>query len=217
MPSTVRDIDAAAAKAALPLQGTKTDAALGWFATLGDQPQLRVLCVSTIAAGLVRRDHRLARAGLHMLVAHEAATAAKTVVKSLVDRRRPRSLDSTDPEELKVKPGGNPAKEESSFPSGHSAGAAAVARAFSRSYPEHRTGSYAAAGAVALVQIPRCAHYPSDVGAGLAIGVVAEALTERLLRRAPFTGAAKRAQPIDGIGRLRDSPEQPTSARPPSG
>ena len=29
-------------------------------------------------------------------------------------------------------------------------------------------------GVLALVQIPRCAHYPTDVGAGLALGVASE-------------------------------------------
>ena len=74
--------------------------------------------------------------------------------------------------------GRNTSKEETSFPSGHSAGAAAVARAFARDYPEHAAPAYAAAGALALAQIPRCAHYPTDVGAGLALGLAAEAVVD---------------------------------------
>ncbi len=51
----------------------------------------------------------------------------------------------------------------------------AVARAFSREYPEHSTPAIAAAGLVAAAQVPRCAHYISDVGAGLALGIATEA------------------------------------------
>ena len=62
-----------------------------------------------------------------------------------------------------------------SFPSGHTAGSVAVARAVGRLYPEVRTAAYAGAAAVALVQIPRWAHYAADVVAGALVGVVAEA------------------------------------------
>jgi membrane-associated phospholipid phosphatase len=149
--------------------------ALGLFASLGDQPPLRTLCAATIAAGLAGGDRRLARAGLRMLVAHTLATLAKDFVKHRVDRTRPRSKGRPGKDHV-PRPGRHTAKEETSFPSGHSAGAAAVARAFARDYPEHAAPAYAAAGALALAQIPRCAHYPTDVGAGIAIGLAAEAL-----------------------------------------
>ena len=181
--------DAAAAEAALPYQGSPAMKALGHFASLGDQPPLRTLCVATIAAGLAGGDRRLARAGLRMLAAHTLATFAKDFVKHRVDRTRPRSKSAKGKDHV-PKPGRRTAKEETSFPSGHSAGAAAVARAFARDYPEYAAPAYVAAGALALAQIPRCAHYPTDVGAGLAIGVVAEAAVDiglRLLeeRRSP--------------------------------
>jgi membrane-associated phospholipid phosphatase len=169
--------DAAAAEAALPYQGSTTMRALGRFASLGDQPPLRTLCAATIAAGLAGGDRRLARAGLRMLVAHTLATLAKDFVKHRVDRTRPRSKAKQGKDHV-PRPGRHTAKEETSFPSGHSAGAAAVARAFARDYPEHAGPAYVAAGALALAQIPRCAHYPTDVGAGLAIGLAAEAMVD---------------------------------------
>ena len=82
----------------------------------------------------------------------------------------------------KMRPGDNEAKEETSFPSGHSAGAASAARAFVREFPEHKAAAYAVAGGVALAQIPRCAHYPTDVGAGIAIGLASEALVDAAWR-----------------------------------
>jgi membrane-associated phospholipid phosphatase len=169
--------DAAAAEAALPYQGSPAMEALGRFAALGDQPPLRTLCAATIAAGLAGGDRRLARAGLRMLLAHTLATLAKDFVKHRVDRTRPRSTGGKGKAQ-RPRPGRHTAKEETSFPSGHSAGAAAVARAFARDYPEHAAPAYAAAGALALAQIPRCAHYPTDVGAGLALGLAAEAVVD---------------------------------------
>jgi len=161
--------------------------ALGRFASLGDQPPLRTLCVAAIAAGVAGGNWRLARAGVRMLVAHSLATLAKDYVKERVDRTRPRSKGGRGKDHV-PRPGGNRSKEETSFPSGHSAGAAAVARAFARDYPEYAAPAYAVGGALALAQIPRCAHYPTDVGAGLALGIVAEAIVDigvRLVEEPP--------------------------------
>jgi membrane-associated phospholipid phosphatase len=135
---------------------------VGALSEIGDQPQLRLLCGGTMALGLLRGDPRMLGAGLRMLLAHEVAT---------VDRKRPHSADGKHEE--KPRPGRHTDKEHNSFPSGHSAGATAVAVAFSAVYPEHRAAATLAAGAVAVAQVPRCAHYPTDVGAGIAIGALA--------------------------------------------
>ena len=141
---------------------------------VADQPQLRLIGGLVVAAGLVAGKPRLARAGVRMLVSLELATAAKDFIKHRVDRTRPRSARTRS--QAKAKPGRNTSKEVTSFPSGHTAGAVAVAQAFAREFPEHRAPALTAAGAVALAQIPRCAHYPTDVGAGALIGAAAEAL-----------------------------------------
>jgi membrane-associated phospholipid phosphatase len=139
------------------------------------------LCGAVIAVGLFGGDRRLARTGWRMLAAHTLATWTKDFVKHRVDRVRPRALAKRKGADAAPEPGESHAKELTSFPSGHSAGAAAVARAFARDYPEHRAGAYAAAAVLAAVQVPRCAHYPTDIGAGLAIGVAAEAAVSRLV------------------------------------
>ncbi|WP_162301901.1 phosphatase PAP2 family protein [Croceibacterium ferulae] len=140
----------------------------------GDQPQLRLLCAGMAVAGLLRGDARMVRAGARMLLAHEIATQAKSAVKGSVDRWRPRS--SADGKEHRPQVGGQRAKELSSFPSGHSAGALAVAGAFATEYPQHGAAALAAAGAIGAIQVPTCAHYPSDVVAGWSIGAVAARL-----------------------------------------
>jgi membrane-associated phospholipid phosphatase len=143
---------------------------LGFLSEVGDQPQLRLISGGTILAGLVRRDVRMIGAGARMLLAHELATAVKSAIKHRINRKRPRSAEDKDDE--KPRPGHDRDKEENSFPSGHSAGSTAVSSAFSAVYPEYRLPALAASSAVALAQIPRRAHYPTDVGVGLVIGAV---------------------------------------------
>lgn len=166
------DADKAIVRAVKPERKSAAVRAMAWASELGDQPQMLALSGGLLALGLVRRDGRMAGAGARMILSHLLATAAKNFVKHRVDRTRPRSTGNGKGQA--IKPGRSHAKEETSFPSGHSAGAAAVARAFARDYPEHRGAALAGAGFIALAQIPRCAHYPTDVGAGVAIGLAAE-------------------------------------------
>lgn len=170
--------DKAAVDAAAPYRRTWPVRALSWASELGDQPQLLGLSAGVVALGLARDESRLARTGMRMIAAHLLATAAKNFVKHRIDRTRPRSADGKDGH--KMAPGRSEAKEETSFPSGHSAGAVAVARAFARDYPEHQAAALGGAGLIALAQIPRRAHYPTDVGAGIAIGLAAEAAVAAL-------------------------------------
>ena len=172
------DLDKAAHDAAKPWRETAPIKALSWYSELGDQPQMLTLSGGVLALGLLRGDSRMARAGTRMIAAHLLATAAKNFIKHRVDRTRPRSAEGKDGH--KPKPGRTETKEETSFPSGHSAGALAVAQAYAREYPEYRLPALGAGGLIALAQIPRCAHYPTDVGAGIAIGVASEALIARI-------------------------------------
>lgn len=152
--------------------------ALHRISKLGDQPALRAISALLVGAGIAMRDHRLTRAGCRMIIAHEAATFAKDMIKTEIDRTRPRSADRA--REKKPKKGKHTAKEMTSFPSGHSAGAIAAARAFAREYPEHGAAAMSAATFVALLQIVRCAHYPTDVAAGLALGLASESASNAL-------------------------------------
>ena len=162
--------------------------ALAWLGQSGDQLQLRVLSGTVLALGLARRDPHMVRAAARMLVSHELATLAKKAVKNRVDRWRPRDVGRG--KTVKPKKGHSRAKAKNSFPSGHSAGAMAVACAFAAGYPAHRAAALGAGGAVSAAQVPTGSHYPSDVVAGAALGVATDALVgtgwrlaERLLGR----------------------------------
>ncbi len=150
--------------------------AIAVLSEIGDQPQMRALCVAAIAAGAASGSPRLLRAGVKMLAAHSLATFAKDFIKLRIDRTRPRADRDHD-----LRPGKGKHKEVTSFPSGHTAGAVAVARAFAREFPEHAHAAYAGAALVSLAQVPRGAHYPTDVGAGAAIALASEAVTDRAI------------------------------------
>ena len=93
-------------------------------------------------------------------------------LEGFVDRSRPRTVRRG--KSVTPRKGDSKASHLNSFPSGHSAGAMAVACAFAAEYPEHRAAALAAGGAVSLAQVPTASHYPSDVAAGVAIGVTTE-------------------------------------------
>ena len=175
LPKPLLEADAAVAEAFAEYEHGR---ALDLLSSLADQPQLRTLSLATLAAGLAAGrgsgyGPKLARAGLRMLIAHELATFAKDLVKRRVDRRRPRSNANGGAE--KPRPGKRTAKEVTSFPSGHAAGASATARALAREIPGAAPIAGIVGGTLALLQLPRSAHYPTDTAAGLAIGLAAEA------------------------------------------
>ena len=170
----VERADIAIAETAAPLRRKPAVKALGWLSELADQPQLISLCAATLALGLAARNPRLARAGGRMLAAELLATKLKSAVKHQVDRTRPRVSDDGGDYALKL--GHDHAPERNSFPSGHTAGAVAVARAYAREYPEHKGAAFAAATFIALIQIPRSQHYATDLAAGALVGLAAEAV-----------------------------------------
>src|SRR5206468_10971288 len=138
----------------------------------GDQPQRRVISGALLAAGTLAGSDRLVCAAARIVIAHELATLAKDAIKSDVDRKRPRSAD--DRAEKKPRKGKHQSKKMTSFPSGHSAGAIAVARAFSREFPEYGPAAIGCALLIAASLVPRRSHYPTDLAAGLTVGLAAE-------------------------------------------
>jgi membrane-associated phospholipid phosphatase len=173
-PSAIAHADVETAKAVAPVRGTWPVRLLGAASEVADQPQLITLCAATFAAGLLLRDRRLADTGGRMLAAELIATGLKSLVKANVDRTRPYVV--ADGGEHVLEPGHSRESRDNSFPSGHTAGAVAVARAVARGYPDHAVAAYATAGSIAAIQIPRCRHYPSDLAAGAVVGLAAEAI-----------------------------------------
>jgi membrane-associated phospholipid phosphatase len=169
----VERVDRAVAQVVGKKRNSVATKTLGHISDLADQPPLIAISSLTIVAGLLSRDRRLANTGIRMLASHWLATEAKSFVKRRIDRTRPFvMLNGGDYHAVK---GGSAAKRENSFPSGHTAGAVAVARAVAREYPQSGAAGNALSGAAALLQLPRAAHFASDIVMGGLIGLAAEA------------------------------------------
>lgn len=142
----------------------------GRLSELGDQPPLFALGGAVLLLGLVRRSGREVEAGLRMLAAEALATKMKSVVKARFARTRPNRM--LEQGEYRAEADTPDAKSEQSFPSGHTAGAVAVAGALAPVYPKAAAPLFGVAAAIAAVQPLRAAHYLADVAAGALIGAV---------------------------------------------
>lgn len=151
--------------------------ALGSASEIADQAPLFSVCGAVFAGGIVARRPRVALAGVHMLASALVATGLKSLVKNLVTRTRPHLLldDGTYEAGISGPDDGN----WQSFPSGHTAGAVAVARAMAHTLPGSATPGYLAAAAIGAIQVPRGKHFPIDVAAGAILGLAAEAIVDR--------------------------------------
>ena len=147
-----------------------------------DQPPLIALSAATILVGAVLRRPVVFRSGVRMLASHLVATGIKTALKNSIDRTRPsRALKDGH----RVGKGrGTGDTTLNSFPSGHTAGAVAVAQAVASESPAAAIPLQAAAVGVAALQPSRGQHYFSDVAAGAAIGWLSERLTDAALAAA---------------------------------
>lgn len=185
---TVAAADRKATHDAASHRDAKPVKAAGFLAEIADQPQLIAISAATIAAGLIRRRRDLVRGGARMLAAHLLATAAKSAIKHRFDRSRPsKALSDGD---TRFERGDSDDHQLNSFPSGHTAGVVAVARAAAREIDGAAVPAALGAGAIAAIQPVAGNHYLSDVIVGGAIGWIAEAVVDAMLERVPhFTDA----------------------------
>jgi membrane-associated phospholipid phosphatase len=128
------------------------------------------------------RGRRAAGGGL--LAVSIAATVANGPAKWLTRRERP----SEHPTLIDL-------PKTTSFPSGHSASAAAFATGACAQSPALGPLLVPLAGSVAYSRVHMGVHYPSDVAAGVALGVASGALATRLLgaRSRPYPASRTRS------------------------
>ncbi|TCQ10902.1 phosphatase PAP2 family protein [Sphingomonas sp. PP-CC-3A-396] len=155
--------------------------AVGILAEIGDQPQLVATSIGTAVIGLIARRPDMIRGGVRMLAAHAAATFVKSAIKSSVDRTRPEK--AIEDGKAKFEPGDSDDHDQTSFPSGHTAGAVAVARAVSRDIDGAGAPAAIITGMVAAAQPINGKHYLSDLVVGAAVGWIAEALVSAVFDR----------------------------------
>ncbi len=154
--------------------------AAGAATEVADQPPLIALSAATILVGAVLRRPAVVRSGVRMLASHLIATGTKTLMKNAIDRTRPARALKEGHHVGKGTGADDPSLN--SFPSGHTAGAVAVAQAVATESPAAALPLQAAAIGVAALQPSRGKHYLSDVVAGAAIGWAAERVARAVLR-----------------------------------
>lgn len=165
---------AAAATRAGRRPGVKLAAQL---AEIADRPPLLAASAVIAGIGLVRDDNRMKRAGLRMMLAVLLATSAAKLGKRVVSRTRPNKLVDEQRHALYLNGElfGRPRDHDlESFPSAHAAGGFAAARALSRDYAALAAPALGGAAATSSLKVLKGDHYPSDIIAGMVLGVIAE-------------------------------------------
>jgi len=131
-----------------------------------------------ISLALLVRGGRPRRAALAALAAVAVTSALANLGVKLVSRRR--RPTSPVPEARRLE---HPAS--TSFPSGHSASAAAFAGVVGHQVPELWLPINALAGSVAFSRVYTGVHYPGDVVIGWLLGRSVASATNLVLRRVP--------------------------------
>jgi undecaprenyl-diphosphatase len=146
------------------------------------------------AAGLACTGARGRRAAVGGLAAYgTAVTLANGPIKWMSNRRRPRGILTLGLQ----KTGRTPTT--SSFPSAHTAGAAAFAIAAGAQQPIAAPVLALAATCVGLARVQRARHFPTDVMAGALLGTGVGAATAVVMHRASGGDRSQAGeQPADG-------------------
>ncbi len=140
---------------------------MSWLSYLGLGWIQALLSVLFILAGVfIMKDEKMAAAGKKGVYTVIAAGILSQVIKHLIGRPRPKVMDALG---LTLGPSITPGFD--AFPSGHATSAFAFAYALCSFYPWMRYPLYAYAVLVSISRIYVGAHFPSDVFAGMVLGV----------------------------------------------
>jgi len=131
------------------------------------------LPASLLVAGYVRHDDYQVSTALLAGEAYADSAVVDLAIKAVSRRQRPSDVPPGKPFDDTFFNGGKSPFRGSAFPSGHAAGAFAVATVVASRYHTHRWVPwvvYGFATAVSLSRISSGAHFPSDVFLGAALG-----------------------------------------------
>lgn len=186
------------------------------FSLLGD-PGTVILTVGTYAVGRIAGNHTVSEVGLHAAEALVVSAAATEFVKGLAGRNRPylQRADADDFVILNGFTGGG----FTSFPSGHTSAAFALAAVVDRegavNWPHAARivtpVTYGLASLVGLSRIYKDRHWMSDVAVGALVGEYSGLIVERFNRRHPHNALERWLVPSAVV------PERDTGAHGASG
>lgn len=131
------------------------------------------LPTALLVAGYARHDSYQVSTALLAGEAYADSAVVDLAMKAITRRKRPSDVSPGAPFNDTFFAGGKSPFKGSSFPSGHAAGAFAVATVVASRYPTHRWVPWAVYGfatAISLSRVTTSAHFPSDVFLGAALG-----------------------------------------------
>jgi membrane-associated phospholipid phosphatase len=155
-----------------------------WLEFLGDAAHylgkgevLAGVSLVLLGFGWLRQNEVWRRAGLEGFLAYLLVGTVGLLLKHLIGRPRPRLMHANGFEF-------GPSWQEGfdSFPSGHTSASFAVATVLSRHFPRAGWLFYFAAVMVGLSRVVRGSHFPTDVIAGVILGVTAGSVMINPLR-----------------------------------
>lgn len=132
------------------------------FSFLGSRNSSLFFCTITLFGNDYMRD-----TGKGMATSIFISQSATSVLKFIVNRKRP---------------DGESDRLNSSFPSGHASGIFGVSYIISKRYPETKIYMYSLATIVSISRVYLGRHYPTDIIAGAALGILSGYLTEKILK-----------------------------------
>ncbi len=128
---------------------------------------------SLLIAGYARHDSYQVDTALLAGEAYADSAIVDLAIKAITRRKRPSDVPPEAPFNDTFFSGGKSPFKGSSFPSGHAAGAFAVATVVATRYHTHRWVPWAVYGFATVVSLSRItseSHFPSDVFLGAALG-----------------------------------------------
>lgn len=193
VPDPVAEADLALFRKVAGIHAPALDATLPRLSTAANHSRLWLAIAALLAIKGGRFGRRAALRGVGVLAVTSAI--ANLPGKLLTARQRPNIDVVPEARRLARIP------ESTSFPSGHSASAAAFATGVGLELPKARVPLGLLAGAVAFSRIYTGVHYPGDVAAGVALGV-GIALTSRrawpLADHRPARGSERTGMALPG-------------------
>ena len=169
--SAVEEADKEVARSAARHRHHPVVKTLGTASEIADQIPLSIVCAAMIGTGAIIHRPYMTQVGLKMMTAHVLANSVKRIIKNNFKRTRPKVMIEEQTYECEA--GESEGGHDTSFPSGHTAGAVAVATVMARDLPQTAVPALAIAAMIAGIQVPRGKHYPIDVAAGAVLGLAA--------------------------------------------
>jgi hypothetical protein len=135
--------------------------------------EVALVPVSIMIGGYLKHDPYAVKTGLLSGEAYADTAIIDLAIKAITRRKRPSDVAPGKPFNDTFFSGGKSPFKGSSFPSGHAAGAFAIATVVAHRYGRHRWVPWAAYGfatAISFSRITTSAHFPSDVFLGAVLG-----------------------------------------------